>query len=1372
MKKVSLEDLNTKLGDILSKIGFQTTSDCVVQSISFDSITNTLVMTTDKPAEISKDLKVALEEFFEVSIAFQHTGSSRDNIDIELLRKELNGAFPYVQSATVHEDKVVLKVSGEFGKDRVNSKMGQVKKVVNGLLGRDVKIQIEVEEPKIALEEPKIEVKKQDHKRVTKKTEHFRTPSDLPENSENTKVAGQIFKMELREGKKRFLSLYLTDKKDSLTCLAFNSIVDEIIQNLQERDWVLFEGALRYDESGEPVLHIKKFQKIEPMTRVDNATEKRVELHAHSKFSDLDSVLDIDDYVQRAASWGWKAIALTDHGVVQGIPHFYETCKKAGIKAIFGLEAYIVNDSEPIVLGIDHDINLNTKRFVVLDIETTGLHPMFSEIIEIGAVAIENGQITESFQSLVKPREKLNSFTVQFTKITDEMLEDKPSIEEVLPKFIEFCKDSVLVAHNANFDYRFLRHWIDKIMKFNWKLPVVDTLALAKRLLRLTNYNLEKLANHFKIGPFSHHRALEDAKVTAQIFLELLKIATDKNVNTFKEIELLHKDSAIRQSKPFHTTLLVQNKDGLKNLYRLVSNAHVKYFHNVPRIPKSDLQSLRSGLLVGSGCVGGELIQEILSGANESEVEEKLAFYDFVEIMPLDLLPVSNDLGLSRQKLKEIYVKLYQLCERINIPVVMTGDVHFLDPEDEKIRAVLQAPQQDYIPEQPAAYLRTTEEMLHAAREIFEDDQKAFKVVVEYPNRITSGIEEVVPLEKKLHTPKIEGAEEQVRSIATQRALELYGTPLPEIVEKRLQKELDAIINHGYAVLYLIAKKMVDKSLSDGYVVGSRGSVGSSFVAFLMGITEVNPLPPHYYCAKCHYIEFVQNNGYGSGYDLPFKNCPNCGEPLNRNGQDIPFETFMGFEGDKVPDIDLNFSGDYQDEAHRFIETLFGKEHVYRAGTINTIASRTAYGFVRAYEEKSARKVRKAESERLANAITGVKRTTGQHPGGLMIIPKEYEVYDFTPIQYPANTREALVLTTHFDYESIHDDLVKIDALGHDDPTFVKLLKDLTGIDPMKIPMDDEKTLKIFSSLEPLGIRAEEIGTDVGTFGIPEFGTQFVRGMLTETRPKTFAELVRISGLSHGTDVWLNNAQEWIRQRKATLSDVIACRDDIMNYLIKKGMNASKAFKIMENVRKGKGISEEDEKNLRELGVPEWYIESCKRIKYLFPKAHATAYVSMAFRIAYFKVHHPLAFYSAYFTLKGDEFDVEAALQGPEIVRKKLAELSTIIDKDVRERAREATLELMLEMFLRGYSFLPVNVNKSDAKIFLIENGRLRIPFNKLPNLGDSVAESIILARAEKPFSSLEDISRRTKLNKSHLETFKRLVELEGLPEKEQISLF
>ncbi len=1373
MRATKIENLNLSMKEFVEKIGFACECDGVIESIYFDWTTNTLILRTSDLKSDFSQLELLLKRQFKSDVKF-----IQDEVSVAIteIEKELNGSFPYIQRVLLQGERVIVKVTSEFGKARVESKLNLIRNHINQKLGLH-HVQIVVDESGGKTTEPEIKMpsieKPTEVKKVKEKAKAnaLLTPSQITNQQGPVKVKGQIFRIENRGGKKKILAVYLTDKKDSLLALAFNSIAEGIETELKEKDCVVLDGEIRFDETGEPILYIKDYQKTEPVLRMDNAAVKRVELHAHSKFSDLDSVLDIHNYVERAAFWGWKAVAVTDHGVVQAIPQFYDACKNFKIKPIFGMEAYVVNDSEPIMYN-PKDFEMMNTPYVVVDIETTGLHPMFSEIIEIGAVKIQNGEISDEFQALVKPSEPLNEFTTRLTGIKQEDLENKPSIGEVLPAFVEFCQGSVLVAHNASFDYRFLRHWIEKILKQQWNPTVIDTLALAKRLVKLSSYNLEKLASHFKLGTFSHHRALEDARVTAKIFLELLKLAQKKSSTNFSSIETNQKDSITRQSKPFHATILVQNKVGLKNLYKLTSDAHIKYFHGSPRIPKSELQTLRAGLLIGSACVSGEVIEELLSGADQTEIEEIISFYDFIEIMPLDLLPRDNDLGLTRERLKEIYVKVFEIAERMNIPVVMTGDVHFLDPEDSKIRDVLEAPQKDKLTEQPAAYLRTTEEMLQAAFEIFGDEEKARKVVIDYPNQIADSIEHVVPLEKKLHTPKIEGSDEQIRALATKRAKEIYGDPLPKFVEQRLEKELDAIINHGYAVLYLIAKKMVDKSVSDGYVVGSRGSVGSSLVAYLLGITEVNPLPPHGFCSKCRYVEFAETSEYGSGYDLPEKKCPVCGEILQNNGQDIPFETFMGFEGDKVPDIDLNFSGEYQDEAHRFIESLFGKSHVYRAGTINTIASRTAYGFVKAYEEKANKKIRKAETERLVSELMGVKRTTGQHPGGLMIIPKEYEVYDFTPIQYPANVKTAEVFTTHFDYESIHDDLVKIDALGHDDPTFIKLLKQFTGVDPMTIPMNDPDTLKIFSSVEPLGIDPKALGTDVGTLGIPEFGTQFVRGMLSETRPKSFAELVRISGLSHGTDVWLNNARDWIKQRKATLSDVIACRDDIMNYLIKKGMSASKAFKIMENVRKGKGISEEEEKSLRELKVPEWYIESCKRIKYLFPKAHAAAYVSMAFRIAYFKVHYPLAFYAAYFTLKGDEFDIDSALGGIEVVRKKLQQMAEVMDKDVREKSEETTLEVMLEMFLRGISFLPVNIKKSHAKLFLIENGKLRIPFNKLPNLGDNVAESIVKAREEKPFTSMEDLLMRTKVNKSHLEIFKKYVELENLPEKEQIGLF
>ena len=738
--------------------------------------------------------------------------------------------------------------------------------------------------------------------------------------------------------------------------------------------------------------------------------------------------------------------------------------------------------------------------------------------------------------------------------------------------------------------------------------------------------------------------------------------------------------------------------------------------------------------------------------------------------MPLDVVE-END-RVDRERLKQMYIDFYKFAKRLNIPVIMTGDVHFLNPEDAKIREILMIAQGRKNYQQPALYLRTTEEMMQAATEIFEDEKIAREVVIENPRKLVKQIENIELLEKKLHPPVIEGADEIVKEKALNKAKKLYGDPLPEIVSKRLNKELDEIIGNGYAVLYLIAQKLVEKSNNDGYVVGSRGSVGSSLVATMLGITEVNPLPPHYYCPNCNYTEFITDGSYGSGYDLPKKNCPRCGKQLKSDGQDIPFEVFMGFKGEKIPDIDLNFSGEYQSTAHKFIEKLFGKDHVFRAGTISTIASRTAYGFVKKYEEVTGRILNPTEIDRLVSKITGVKRTTGQHPGGLMIVPKNMDVHDFTPVQYPANDRKAGTITTHFDYNSIHDDLVKLDALGHDDPTFIKMLGDLTGIDPMTIDMNDRETLSIFSSTRALGIKPQAINSKVGTFGIPEFGTQFVRQMLEETKPSSFADLVRISGLSHGTDVWLNNARDLIVSKQATLKDVIACRADIMNYLIQKGVDELLAFKIMENVRKGKGLTEEMEREMLNHKVPGWFINSCKKIKYLFPKAHAVAYVSMAFRIAYFKVHYPLEFYSAYFTIKGDEFNMVTVLNGKRAIKERIAQLASIPNKNVKERAEETNLYLALEMIERGFGFLPVDLMRSDYKVFKIEGNSLRIPLSKIPGLGEKLASAIVIARREKEFTSIEDLSKRSGVTKANIETMKALGILNGMPETEQMSLF
>ena len=1357
--------------------------DVTFESIEIDPDAGVVLVSVEKFSSEVENLVSLLEK--ETRFRVIVNGAQKSNGDLKgKILSLLNGNVPYIKDVVFEGNRLILKVLGDFARDRIASKLRSTKKQLDELLPPGTEIMFEVVEPPEDLlkkevpqpekrEEPKgeeLKIEDENHIFGQKPRKIVFTPSKIFEYNKKTSVKGKVFKIEKIEGKKTVLLIYLTDGEDSLICKVFND-VEKVEGKISLGDVIVATGDLLL-ENGEPTLYVKGITKLPEAKRMDNSPVKRVELHAHTKFSDQDAITDVNEYVKRAKEWGFPAVALTDHGNVQAIPYFYDAAKEAGIKPIFGIEAYLVSDVEPVIRNLSYDSSFENATFVVLDFETTGLDPQVDEIIEIGAVKIQDGQIVDEYHTLIKPSREISRRSSEITGITQEMLENKRSIEEVLPEFLGFLENSIIVAHNANFDYRFLRLWIKKVMGLDWERPYIDTLALAKSLLKMRSYSLDSVVEKLGLGPFRHHRALDDARVTAQVFLRFVEMMKKIGITKLSEIENLKDTIDYTALKPFHCTILVQNKKGLKNLYKLVSDSYIKYFYGVPRILKSALIENREGLLVGSACISGELGRAALEGASDSELEEIAKFYDYIEVMPLDVIAEDEE-DLDRERLKEVYRRLYRIAKKLNKFVVMTGDVHFLDPEDARGRAALLAPQGNRnFENQPALYLRTTEEMLEKAMEIFEDEEIAREVVIENPNRIADMIEEVQPLETKLHPPIIENADEIVRSLTMKRAYEIYGDPLPEIVQKRVERELNAIINHGYAVLYLIAQELVQKSMSDGYVVGSRGSVGSSLVANLLGITEVNPLPPHYRCPECKYFEVVEDDRYGAGYDLPDKKCPVCGAPLKKDGHDIPFETFMGFEGDKVPDIDLNFSGEYQERAHRFVEELFGKDHVYRAGTINTIAEKSAVGYVRSYEEKTGKKLRKAEMERLVSMITGVKRTTGQHPGGLMIIPKDKEVYDFTPIQYPANDRNAGVFTTHFAYETIHDDLVKIDALGHDDPTFIKMLKDLTGIDPMTIPMDDPETLAIFSSVKPLGVDPVELESDVGTYGIPEFGTEFVRGMLVETRPKSFAELVRISGLSHGTDVWLNNARDWINLGYAKLSDVISCRDDIMNFLIHKGMEPSLAFKIMENVRKGKGITEEMESEMRKLKVPEWFIESCKRIKYLFPKAHAVAYVSMAFRIAYFKVHYPLQFYAAYFTIKGDQFDPVLVLRGKEAIKRRLRELKAMPAKDAQKKNEVSVLEVALEMILRGFSFLPPDIFKSDAKKFLIEGNSLRIPFNKLPGLGDSVAESIIRAREEKPFTSVEDLMKRTKVNKNHIELMKSLGVLGDLPETEQFTLF
>ncbi|MFO7882579.1 MAG: PolC-type DNA polymerase III [Kosmotogaceae bacterium] len=1312
----------------------------------------------------------------------------------EQLIKCTNGLATYLHKSKIDYDgnRLTITVKNGFTRQRINAKRKELGEAIRKSYGKPVPFNIviddnpderqeEVAPAKNEIEEKQSKVPKLNNNSKKKsvifgnkiKTVPIKIV-DIYGEMKDVTIQGKLIRIDLWKGRGSVLTFNITDFTDSITCKVMGKNAEKLYKKLHEGDELLIKGKLNLDSrTNDETILPKDISEIELPKRIDNETTKRVELHLHTKMSALDSVLDVKELFETLKRWGHDAVALTDHGVVQAIPEFFREASKVGIKPIYGMEGYMVNDSEPIVRYLD-DSNrkLEDTTYVVFDLETTGLDPANDEIIEIGAVKIKDKKIIDKMSTLIKPTKPLSEIVQKITGIKEKDLEQAPSIHEVFQEFLDFCEDSVLVAHNASFDYRFVRNAVKEIYSREWNPPYIDTLSLSKTLLKSKSYSLDNVVKRLKVGQFKHHRAQEDARVTAEVFKKLILMAKKRGIMEIKELEKLRENMNIKNVRPNHVSILAKNNKGLKNLYKLVTLSHTEYFHGKPRIPKSVLNKYRDNLLIGSACVSGELAKAYIEGANEPELKEIAKFFDYIEIMPLDVTVKGNDdIRISEENLKNMYRTLYKISKELNIPVVMTGDVHFLEPHDDFFRSVVQAAQ-DYpsFDNQPAVYLRTTEEMLEAARKIFDSENIVMEIVVDNTRKIADKIDKITPIEGKLHPPIIEGADEQVKSTTYENAYRIYGNPLPTTIKDRIKRELEAIIDHGYSVLYLIAHKMVKKSNEDGYVVGSRGSVGSSLVANLMGITEVNPLIPHYVCPSCHYFETPED--YDSGYDLPDKECPECGSKLRKDGQNIPFETFLGFKGEKVPDIDLNFSGEYQEKAHEFLENLFGKDHVFRAGTISTLAARTAYGFSRAYMEKSNKRLRRAEIDRIVLSLMGVRRTTGQHPGGLMIVPKDKEVHDFTPVQYPANDTGASIKTTHFAYEVIHDDLVKIDALGHDDPTFIRMLKDISNINPMEIPMNDPKTLSIFSSLKPLGVKKSDLGIDVGTIGIPEFGTQFVQSMLQETRPGSFADLVRISGLSHGTDVWLNNARNWISSKKANLSEVIACRDDIMNYLISKDIKPLTAFKIMEKVRKGKGLTDEDIEVMKNNSVPEWFVESCYRIKYLFPKAHAAAYVSMAFRVAYFKVHHPTAFYATYFTIKGSDFDVDYALCGIDEIRKELSNIAVMQDKNVKDKNRETLLKAVLEMKLRGFDFLPVDLEKSDPVKFLIEGDELRIPFCRIKNFGIKAALSVAKERRKKPFTSIENLVSRTAVNKTIVEVLRKYGTLKDLPEKEQITLF
>ncbi|WP_315113293.1 PolC-type DNA polymerase III [Clostridium intestinale] len=1299
----------------------------------------------------------------------------------DLLRKYINSIFGFKAVVGLKFDSEIdIKISEEY---KVYKKQ-ETEKII-----KEIKSNVQVERPKMPVKAAEIQKKDYSNKDVKIDNENIImgraiVEESIPIKSVNEELGivaltGEIFKVETRETKsgKILLTFFITDNTSSIVVKAFlNSKVQErVLENVKKGLYCKIRGEARYDNySREITFSVRDIVKMQKIVKQDLASEKRVELHCHTTMSTMDAVTSPSKLIERAAKWGHPAIAITDHGVVQAYPEAMDAAKKHGIKVIYGLEGYLVDNGVPIVLNSKNQSIKDT--YVVFDIETTGFSPKNDKIIEIGAVKVCDGKVIDRFSSFVNPERPIPFNITELTSIEDSMVMDAPTIDKVLPEFLAFCKGSVLVAHNAGFDCSFIKTNCNNL-SLEFSFSILDTVPLARFLYPdLKRVKLNIIAKHLGISLENHHRAVDDAKATAEILLKCFeKLVEDFNIDNLDKLnEEFLNNVDIGKLPMYHVIILAKNQVGIKNLYQLVSKAHLDNFYRKPRLPKTLVSEFREGLIIGSACEAGQVYRAILDGKSQNEIEEIASFYDYLEIQPIDnnMFLIEKGNVKDREELKTINRNIYDLGQKLGKVTVATCDVHFMDPEDEVYRKIILAGQGfGDADSQPPLYLRTTDEMLKEFDYLGED--KAYEVVIKNTNFIANQIEGCKPIPDETYPPKIDGAEDDIKNMTLNKVHSIYGDNLPEVVQKRLDKELNSIISNGYAVLYLIAQKLVAKSISDGYLVGSRGSVGSSFVATMSDITEVNGLPPHYVCPNCKKSQFFLDGSISSGADLPDKNCPDCGTLYKKDGHDIPFETFLGFEGDKEPDIDLNFSGDNQGVIHKYTEVLFGKGFVFKAGTIGTVAEKTAYGYVRKYLDERNIIASSAEIERLTLGCTGIKRTTGQHPGGIMVVPRDNDIHNFCPIQHPADDRDSDVVTTHFDYHSISGRLLKLDILGHDDPTVLRMLQDLTGIDPKTIPLHDEKVLSLFTGPDALGITKEELECEVGTYGLPEFGTKFVRQMLLDTKPKTFADLVRISGLSHGTDVWLNNAQYYIKEGYTTLSECISTRDDIMVYLIYKGVPPKTAFNIMEKVRKGKGVSEEYEQIMKENNVPEWYIESCKKIKYMFPKGHAVAYVMMAVRIAYFKVYYPLAYYATYFTVRADDFDAELICKGEGAIKNKLQEIyqmgNNVTQKD---KGLMTILEIAFEMIKRGFRFLKVDLYESDSVKFKIENGMIRPPINSLQGVGDNAAKSIVEVRKDGEFISKEDLRIRAKISKTVIETLSIHGCLEGLGETNQISLF